>query len=434
MHSFRVTAVAALLVVTLLVFPSGAAGAVVSASPAPPSGSRVVTVTCAGVGDLRVVMSADATPAPATALPAGVSLLTAYQATDSRTSATVSDTRRGDISCGEIPVRGVRFGALSKVRAPAGVVGTDRFDGSISISLVLKSPSLTAEAVPGAGMPFPFAAVLHSYLATRSGRVSVAVFDATTGVTYSYNAGTQYVTASIVKVAILGTLLRRAQDARRGLTSTERSLATRMIELSDNDAATALWNEVGQGAGVKAFMNRVGMPSTTPGTDGLWGLTTTNAPDQVRLVRTVAFPNAVLSDASRGYEESLMRAVTPSQKWGVTGGVPRAETVALKNGWLPRTGGWVINSIGHVSGGTRDYAIAVLTSGDPTMSYGITTVENVSGMSWLRLPHSSELQVVAVTSTGLWHTIRHPGGTWTPAGNAAAAAHITGTVQSVTAG
>jgi sugar lactone lactonase YvrE len=59
--------------------------------------------------------------------------------------------------------------------------------------------------------------------------------------------------------------------------------------------------------------------------------------------------------------------------------------VALKNGWLPRTDGWVINSIGHVRGGSRDYVIAVLQSGDPGMSYGITTVEHISGMVWLRL-------------------------------------------------
>jgi hypothetical protein len=191
--------------------------------------------------------------------------------------------------------------------------------------------------------------------------------------------------ASIVKVAILGTLLRQTQDANRSLTTTERSLATRMIEQSDNNAATALWNQVGQGPGVKAFMNRVGMPSTTPGTDGLWGLTSTNAPDQVRLVRTVAYPNAVLSNASRAYVDSLMRAVTPSQKWGVSAGVAAGTTVALKNGWLPRTDGWVINSIGHVRGGSRDYVVAVLQSADPSMSYGIATAQHISGMVWLRL-------------------------------------------------
>ncbi|MDQ1535681.1 MAG: hypothetical protein QOE58_74 [Actinomycetota bacterium] len=209
------------------------------------------------------------------------------------------------------------------------------------------------------------------------------MYDATTGATYSHNAVTNYVTASIVKATILATLLRQAQDVGRSLTATERSLATRMIEQSDNSATTALWNQVGRGPAVGAFMKKVGMPSTTPGPDGLWGLTSTNTPDQVRLVRTVAFPNAVLSNASRAYEASLMRGVTPSQKWGVSGGVPASATVALKNGWLPRTGGWVINSIGHVQGGTRNYVIAVLSSGVPGMSYGIKTIEQVSSMVWV---------------------------------------------------
>jgi hypothetical protein len=225
------------------------------------------------------------------------------------------------------------------------------------------------------------------------------VFDAKTGVTYSHNTGGRYVTASIVKVAVLGTLLRQVQVAHRSLSSTERSLAIRMIERSDNAATTALWNRVGKGPAVKAFMGKAAMASTTPGPGGFWGLTSTNAPDQVRLVRTVAYPNAVLSAASRGHEESFMRAVIPSQKWGVSRGVPAGSMVALKNGWLPRTGGWVINSIGHVRGGSRDYVIAVLTSGNPSMSYGIATVEHVSAMmSGLKLPLTMSAPATAVTS------------------------------------
>jgi beta-lactamase class A len=415
LHSLLTAALSGALVVTSSLFTTSLfaitpAAALPSISPSAPSalpgstsapsGSRIVTVTCADVGALRVILNPAETPAPESPLPAGVSLRTAYRATDSRTAAPVSGGQRGDVSCGQVPVNGVQFGALSNGPAPAGVVATDRFDGFIAISLVISTQQpLTPLAVPGEGTPFPFAAELQAYLATRSGRVSVAVFDATSGATYSYNAGTQYVTASIVKVAILGTLLRQAQDAHRSLTSTESSLATSMIEQSDNNAATALWNDVGQGPGVGAFMSKVGMPSTTPGSDGYWGLTSTNAPDQVRLVRTVAYPNAVLSNASRAYEESLMRSVTPSQKWGVSGGVPASATVALKNGWLPRTDGWEINSIGHVSSTTRDYVIAVLTSGDPSMSYGITTVENVSAMAWQNLERGSPFGSVDAVTT-----------------------------------
>jgi beta-lactamase class A len=391
MHLQRLATVSAGLVVTASLFATGPTQALTSASPsASPAASRVVTLTCEGIGDFRLVLKADALPAPQTPLPSGVSLRTAYQATDSRTAAPVSGGERGDVSCGRVPVNAVLFRALSNGPAPAGVLETDLFDGSVSVGLVIAEPRqpasqqrlLTAAAVPGEGTPFPFAGPLKAYLAARSGRESVSVFNAKTGQTQSFNAGAKHVTASIVKVAILGTLLRQAQNAHRSLTATERSRASAMIKFSDNAASTLLWNQVGKGPGVKVFMDKVGMPSTTPGPGGFWGLTSTNTPDQVRLVRTVAYPNAVLTAASRSYADSLMRGVTPSQKWGVSGGVPASATVALKNGWLPRTGGWVINSIGHVRGGTRDYVIAVLTTDGPGMSYGINTVEHVSAMVW----------------------------------------------------
>jgi beta-lactamase class A len=351
-------------------------------------------------------MTADAKPAPAVPLPGGVSVRTAYRATDLRTAATVSGGESGDISCGQVAVRGVRFGALASGPPPAGVLSADRFDGSLTISLVTTTQRLLAAQVapPGAGVPFPFAAAIQPYLASRRGLTSVAVYDRTTGETFSQNAGTHFVTASIVKVAVLGTLLRQAQKAGRSLTATELSLASRMIRLSDNNATTALWNKVGKGPGVAAFLSLVGMPSTTPGPGGFWGLTSTNTPDQLRLVKTIAYPNEVLTEANRQYAEALMVAVTPSQKWGVSAGVPASARVALKNGWLPRTGGWVINSIGHVRGGTRDYVIATLSSGKPSMANGIATLQHLSRMVWVSdLNGDGTTDLIARDGTGeLW--------------------------------
>jgi hypothetical protein len=83
-------AVSATLVVASSSIALSPAVALPSGSPPAPSSSKVVTLTCAGVGDLRVVLKAGAKPAPVAALPSGVSLRTAYQATDSRTAATVS--------------------------------------------------------------------------------------------------------------------------------------------------------------------------------------------------------------------------------------------------------------------------------------------------------------------------------------------------------
>jgi len=85
--------------------------------------------------------------------------------------------------------------------------------------------------------PFPTDAYLRSYFVSRPGVEAVAAFDANSGVTYAYGPATRFHTASTIKVAILGTLLVRAQDAKRPLTAGERNLGARMIEFSDNAAA-----------------------------------------------------------------------------------------------------------------------------------------------------------------------------------------------------
>ena len=60
-------------------------------------------------------------------------------------------------------------------------------------------------------------------------------------------------------------------------------------------------------------------------------------------------------------------------------------TVALKNGWLPLDAAntdWQINSIGWVSGGGRDYLLAMLSTGNPDEQYGIDTLNSVGSMVW----------------------------------------------------
>ena len=62
-------------------------------------------------------------------------------------------------------------------------------------------------------------------------------------------AGGGYLEASLVKVPILLTLLRQATEEGRELTEEEEYLAALMIEYSDNDATTALYESVGGATG-----------------------------------------------------------------------------------------------------------------------------------------------------------------------------------------
>jgi hypothetical protein len=221
------------------------------------------------------------------------------------------------------------------------------------------------------------------WLGSRADKVSAGVYDVTTDRTYLYGPDTAVHTASIVKVDIMATLFAEVQAAGRSLSGVEVGLLALMIHVSSNAAASDLWREVGAGAAVAAFNRSIPMPNTTMGPDGLWGLTLTTGLDQVALVRTLDASNPVLMDAYRSVGLGLMEGVIPSQRWGISAGVPPGVTVAIKNGWLPLTGsGWITNSIGIVEGQGRHYVIAVLTEDNPSESYGITTIEGLASRVW----------------------------------------------------
>ena len=217
--------------------------------------------------------------------------------------------------------------------------------------------------------------------AARRGRVSsvaVAVNAPAVGLTCSLNGARHFDSASVVKVTILGAILRKALDQHRLLTYTEAVRLRAMITRSDNAAASALWAELGHRY-LQHFLNLARMTHTILGPGGVWGLTQITAPDEILLLRLLLKPNAVLSPNSRSYALGLMAQVIPSQRWGVPAGAPTSLTAHVKNGWLPRaTHGWRIHSIGCFTGRGGGYSIVVLTQDNPSMTYGITTVEAIA--------------------------------------------------------
>jgi hypothetical protein len=249
---------------------------------------------------------------------------------------------------------------------------------------------------PRSGAPAqvdPLSGAVGAYVTGRSGTVLAAVYDVRTRRSWRLGDGPAQAAASVVKLDILETLLARQGGA--ALSLADQSLTESMIEDSDNDAATSLWDEVGGPAGIGAYNDKAGLTRTAlslcvtcagfawPG----WGLTTTVPQDQLTLLKQIITPGPrpLLSAAERSYTLSLMEKVTPDQRWGVSGGVPAGVTVALKNGWLPLDDAntdWQVNSVGWVSGDGRDYLIAVLTTGNPTEQYGIDTINALSALTW----------------------------------------------------
>ena len=282
-------------------------------------------------------------------------------------------------------------GARPPGHGTAAATGAGSSSGPPAVAAAATAISPTAR--PAASHHDPLGSAAASYVSRRDGVVVAAVYDLRTGQTWQFGQGQPQDEASVVKLDVLETLL--AERGRSGidLSAGDRTLAEQMIEDSDNDAATSLWDEVGGASGIRSFNTSAGLADTVPSAcvncPGFpwpgWGLTTTVPGDQLTLLRTLVEPNSLLTSTERRYALSLMENVTPDQRWGVTGGVPAQATVALKNGWLPlnsANNNWQINSVGWISGSGRDYLIAVLTTGNPTEQYGIDTINQLAAMVW----------------------------------------------------
>jgi hypothetical protein len=210
------------------------------------------------------------------------------------------------------------------------------------------------------------------------GLVTAAIEDLNTGNTFTFNAGLVLDTASVVKPEFLGTLLTEVQSAGRRLTASEQSLAVPMIEVSDNNAATALFNDVGGAPAVENWDRSIGLTGTTVLSN--WSVSTTTATDQLRLLDTYVAPNATLDAASREYGLSLLGEVEPSQIFGVNFGIGPGTLQAVKTGRLPSLG--VYNAIGWVKGDGRNYLIATLTQSVPSEAFADAAMNAVSLAAW----------------------------------------------------
>ena len=131
-------------------------------------------------------------------------------------------------------------------------------------------------------------------LAGRSSVVGLAVDDRVNGITCKLHPHWQFDSASVVKVTILSALLRKLQQEHRSLTAAQRKLATAMITLSDNDAASTLWAETGTPS-LQHFLDLAGMKETELGPGGYWGLTLITAHDELTLLKLLTSTNSVLT-------------------------------------------------------------------------------------------------------------------------------------------
>jgi beta-lactamase class A len=182
------------------------------------------------------------------------------------------------------------------------------------------APRPTARRSPSFpnGADAELAMALAPVLRGHPGRLAVGVIDEYTGAMATYHGSWSFNTASIIKADILAVLLIQHQQIGTAVSSPDRQLATAMIEDSDNNATTALWDDVEGGMGLEAGNAVLGLRHTWPSLTGAWGLTTATVSDQLRLLTDLTSARSPLDAANRAYELSLMGHVEVGQNWGIT--------------------------------------------------------------------------------------------------------------------
>ena len=110
-----------------------------------------------------------------------------------------------------------------------------------------------------------------TYLADRAGTIGLAVVVPAEHAIYTAHGDQFFHMASVAKLVLLLALLDRSQREDRALTPTEQALVEPMITVSDNDAATALWAELGGADGVASFLHAVGLSEIVPNRGDAWG-------------------------------------------------------------------------------------------------------------------------------------------------------------------
>lgn len=223
--------------------------------------------------------------------------------------------------------------------------------------------------------------VMADYLKHRTNDVTAGLYDVATGATYLYRPGRRQVTASMFKIDILADLLYQDQVKGETLNAKDLSLATSMIEISNNAAAQRLWVRIGQVPAITIFNKQIGFTQSIA--SWTWGQMDTTPKDQLTMLKAIVFPNKVLDGASRTFERGLMEHVISSERFGVPTDVPTRALVGVKNGWYPEeTTGWQVNTAGFVHLGSTYYLAVVMSAHNPNEDYGMDTVNTLGRLFW----------------------------------------------------
>ncbi len=249
--------------------------------------------------------------------------------------------------------------ALVDSRRPPGCTGRG-YHGSGHLPTGFPSPRAVGRA--------------SSYLAGRTGRTAFALIDSE-GRLSGVRVHSTFVSASVVKAMLLVAYLRRlhAMGAHQ-VDPFSASFLYPMINVSDNSAATMTWSVVGD-SGLYSVAHAAAM--TDFSVVGIWANAQISAADQARFFFAM---DTLIPREFVGYARVLLSTIAGYESWGIPAVArPRGYAVFFKGGWRPTGLGQLVHQVGRLERGRERVAIAVMTDGNPSMGYGIDTIQGVTG-------------------------------------------------------
>ena len=212
-----------------------------------------------------------------------------------------------------------------------------------------------------------------SYLRHRAGRTAFAVVD-DQGRMSGMHMHWTFVSASVVKAMLLVAYLRRLHShGQHHVDGYSNSFLYPMIHVSDNNAATQTWSIVGN-SGLYSVAHVAHMTEYSVYTD--WASSQISPADQAKFFFEM---DRLIPREFVGYARYLLSTIAGYESWGIPAVArPRGYRVFFKGGWRGTGLGQLVHQIGRLEGHRRRIAIAVMTDGDPSMGYGIGTIQGVT--------------------------------------------------------
>ena len=218
---------------------------------------------------------------------------------------------------------------------------------------------------------FPQAAAISRashWLRTRHSLVGFAVID-DRGELRGYHFDRRFASASVVKAMLLLDYLRAHPRISAGTQAT----LSRMIIVSDNAAASAIFRVVGQ-RGLYACARLIGMKHFAVGSD--WSLAQITAADQARLFFSM---DAFVPSQYRSWVRYLFSHITPAHCWGIPEVArPAGWQVFFKGGYMPVGSGIVVHEASRLERHGVVFSLVVLTSGRESLAYGAATLRGAT--------------------------------------------------------